>query len=408
MNGLLRVAAVGITPPSFKASGGISAGMQLTQRIATLCDARMFIMGEGDSETVENGLRISRKRAANPITFLRPLLPQAAVTLMWRPKIRVWLAAEKPSIVHFHNPHPPGALLEASRACAELGIPYVISTHGFVEFNDFSRGFRAPFWQKRLIDRFVRQPIVKVVRGAARVLMLSPLEEPILLGMGADIDQLEVVSNGVDPYFVEDIQDEERRQLIDRFNLPKDKLLMLFVGNHTRNKGLDVFLRAVLKMNRQAVAVIAGAIRSHTEHARLLTDCGVAENESRVVFTDFITKEELRALYKSADIFVFPSRADTLPLVILEAMASGLPVVSTRVGGIPYEVTPETGILLEPGDAATLAEALDRLCSDEALRQTMGTAGRERVCRLFNWQTSAQRAVKIYQGVLAQKHGAER
>jgi len=398
--GRIRVAGVGITPPTFKASGGISAGLQLMGRIAALCDTRMFMMADVDSSTVEDGLRISRRKARNPIALLAKLLPRSAVSLMWRSDIRSWLAQEKPSIVHFHNPHPPGALLDAARACLELGIPYVISTHGFVEFNDFSRGFRRPYWQRVLINRYVRRPIVAVVAHAARILMLSPLEEPILIGMGARRDQLDIVSNGVDPYFLEDVGEERRGKLLERFHLPKGKLLMLFVGNHTQNKGLDILLRAVSMMGGQSTAVIAGAIRSRAEHAQLLIDCGISESDPRVVFTDFLSKEELRALYGTVDIFVFPSRADTLPLVILEAMASGLPVVSTRVGGIPYQVTPETGILIEPDDARCLADALTALCNDAALRRTLGDAARERVCRLFDWQVSAQHAVEVYQEVL--------
>jgi glycosyltransferase involved in cell wall biosynthesis len=370
------------------------------QRIAALCDTRMFVMADVDSSTVEEGLRISRRKARNPIAFLGKLLPQGAASLMWRSDIRTWLAQEKPSIVHFHNPHPPGALLDAARACVEQRIPYVISTHGFVEFNDFSRGFRRPYWQRALIKYYIRRPIVEVVAHASRVLMLSPLEEPILIAMGARRDKLDIVSNGVDPYFLEDVGEEGLRKSLERFNLPQGKLLMLFVGNHTQNKGLDIFLRAVAIMGGQTTAVIAGAIRSRAEHAQLLSSCGILESDPRVVFTDFISKEELRALYNTADMFVFPSRADTLPLVILEAMASGLPVVSTRVGGIPYQVTPNTGILVEPDDARGLADALTRLCSDAALRHSLGDAARERVCRLFDWQVSAQHAVEVYQQVL--------
>jgi glycosyltransferase involved in cell wall biosynthesis len=127
----------------------------------------------------------------------------------------------------------------------------------------------------------------------------------------------------------------------------------------------------------------------------------MAAASEKLLFTDFITREELRALYHSVDLFVFPSRADTLPLVILEAMASGLPVVSTLIGGIPFEVSADTGILMKPGDPAVLALALDRLCADEPLRKAMGDAGRARVTQLFNWEKSAEQAVAIYEDVVS-------
>jgi starch synthase len=399
----LRVAAVVITPPTFKASGGVSAAIQLTQRIAKLADSTLFVMAENDGETVEDGLRIVRQKAKNPVLPLRKLLPRQAVSIAWRPNIKSWLREGRFDIVHFHNPHPPGALKAAAEACMELNLPYVISTHGFVEFNEFSRGFGAPAWQKPLLAILVRRPVVYVVRNAARILMLSPQEEPILSGMGAKTPNLRVVSNGVDPYFAERLPAEERQRLIARFNLPSDRTLILYVGNHTANKGLDVLLRALPLMHEKAAAVLAGAIRSREEHARLLADNGISGTDERLLFTDFITREELRALYQAVDMFVFPSRADTLPLVVLEAMASGLSVVSTTVGGIPYEVPPEAGILMKPGEPVLLAAALDRLCADPSMRQTMGNAGRARVMKIFNWEKSAEQAVEIYQEVLAER-----
>jgi alpha-maltose-1-phosphate synthase len=397
----LRVAAVVITPPTFKASGGVSAAIQLTQRIAKLADSTLFLMAENDGDTVEDGLRIVRQKARNLLLPLQKLLPRQAVSIAWRPDIKSWLRKGRFDIVHFHNPHPPGALKAAAEACMEIKIPYVISTHGFVEFNEFSRGFGAPAWQKPLLEMLVRRPVVYVARNAARVLMLSPQEEPILSSMGVETRKLRVVSNGVDPYFAETLSDAERQGLIARFNLPSDRPLMLYVGNHTVNKGLDVLLRALPLMREKAVAVVAGAIRSQEEHARLLADNGMSGTDERLLFTDFVTREELRALYQTVNLFVFPSRADTLPLVVLEAMASRLPVVSTTIGGIPFEVPPEAGILMNPGDPVPLAAALDRLCADPAMRQTMGDAGRARVMKIFNWEKSAEQAVAIYEEILA-------
>jgi starch synthase len=399
----IRLAAVGITPPGYKASGGISAAIQLTRRISRLCDSTMFVMAEEDGESVEDGLRIVRSRARNALLPLQKFLPRSAITISWRPDIKEWLRAGQFNIAHFHNPNPPGALLKAAEACIALNIPYVISTHGFIEFNEFSRGFGAAAWQKPIIEALIRRPVMRVAQRAARVLMLSPQEEPVLLRMGVKRENLRVVTNGVDPYFAERLPDAERQKLISRFRLPDHQPLMLYVGNHTANKGIDVLLKALPLMRHQGIAVIAGAIRSKREHEETLAGCGIGVDDPRVRFTDFITKEELRALYQSVQLFVFPSRADTLPLVILEAMVSGLPIVSTEVGGIPYEVSPAAGILVQPGDPAALAAALDQLCGDEAMRRNMASAARARVSDIFVWERSAEQAVSIYHEVLAER-----
>jgi starch synthase len=401
----MRVVGVGITPPVYKASGGISAGIQLMERVARLTDTRMFLMSDRDEDVVENGLALVRRRPGNLLRSFKGVLPRQLVTLMWRPRLRAWLAANRPSLVHFHNPHPPGALLEAAKACRQLGIPYVISTHGFVEMNDVTKSFGGRELLRPVYDRLIRGPIVQVVQHAAQVLMLSPQEEPILRGMGARPEQLSVVTNGVDPYFLEPVSVEVRSALVARFQLPSGVPLMLFVGNHTPNKGLDVLLRALPKMRERGVAVVAGAITSRPDHVRMVAQADIGAAADRLIFTDFITKEELRALYQSVDLFVFPSRADTLPLVILEAMASGLPVVSTTVGGIPFEVCEQTGVLVPPGEPAALAAALDSLCAAPAARAAMGEAARSRVRSLFDWKASAVKSLAIYRRVLAGASG---
>jgi glycosyltransferase involved in cell wall biosynthesis len=397
----LRVAAVGVSPPNYKASGGISAGLQLMRRVADSCDAAMYVMADRDEDITEGQLKVAFRRPFNPLSALAFILPRQVTTMAWRPRIERWLESFAPDIVHIHNPHPAGALAKVAGACLRLDVPYVISTHGFVEFDDFSKGFGSPAWQKPLLERFVRRPLVEVARNAARVLMLSPYEEPILRGMGVAADRLGVVPNGVDRYFLEEPSDAERRRLVARFNLPNDRPLLLFVGNHTVNKGLDVLLKSLALMKEPAVAVIAGAIRSKAENEALIRSSGLAAHDPRFVFTDFITKEELRALYRSVDLFAFPSRADTLPLVILEAMASGLPVVATNVGGIPYEVTPEEGMLVPAGDSAALAEALDRMCNDESMRLQMASSARRRVTAHFDWEVSARLALENYETAMA-------
>jgi alpha-maltose-1-phosphate synthase len=396
----LRVAAVGVTPPGIKASGGISAGIQLMCRVAELCDAAMYVMSDRDQDVCEGRLRLSLRRATNAFLPVARCVPRAVTTMGWRADVAPWLEKLRPDVVHLHNPHPPGALLIVARSCDRLGIPYVISTHGFVELNDFSRGYGSPRWQRPLLERYVRRPLVQAARGAARIAMLSPYEEPMLTAMGVPKSRLALVPNGVDPYFLEALAPQERCRLVARFALPQDRPSLLFVGNHTANKGLDVLLRALTLMQEKCITVIAGAIRSPDETRRLLAACALTAEDPRCRFTDFLSKEELRALYQSVNAFVFPSRADTLPLVILEAMGSSLPVVASNVGGIPFEVTDDTGLLVPPGDAASLAAALDRICASADLRDGMGRRGRLRVIERFNWTSSAEAAVALYREIL--------
>lgn len=106
----------------------------------------------------------------------------------------------------------------------------------------------------------------------------------------------------------------------------------------------------------------------------------------RVTFTGMLRGDDLSAAYASGDIFVMPSESETLGFVVLEAMASGLPVVAVRAGGIPDIVTHSgedgVGFLYESGDMDACVGALERLVGDEGLCQKVGAAARQEVSKV--------------------------
>ena len=109
----------------------------------------------------------------------------------------------------------------------------------------------------------------------------------------------------------------------------------------------------------------------------------------------------LHALYERADVFVHATHYEGSSLVTLEAMAHALPVVATRVGGIPDKVDESTGRLVAPGDIEGLASALAELIPSAALRRRLGAAGRKRALAQFAWSTLAHRTIALYEELLA-------
>ncbi|MCX8049622.1 MAG: glycosyltransferase family 4 protein [Methylohalobius sp.] len=165
--------------------------------------------------------------------------------------------------------------------------------------------------------------------------------------------------------------------------------------------GIDVALVAfakVLVRCPRARLLIAGTGPERARLGSLAKELGIADH---VTFTGQLTHDQMRALYATADLMLNPSRIDNAPNVLLEAMASGVPIVSTNAGGIPCLVKHGTTALLVPvDDADAMAEAVLRLLGDAALRQHLTTNGYRRVKQHNSWEVVLARWIALYQKVL--------
>lgn len=177
---------------------------------------------------------------------------------------------------------------------------------------------------------------------------------------------------------------------------------LLFMSNVIGFKGAGDLLDACRLLADRGVAFhcrFAGSISPRFPAASLETmvqEHGLAE---RVSFSGALYGEDKKEAYRQADVFVHPTREDCFPLVILEAMSAGLPVVASEEGGIPDEVVDgTTGLLCRKGDAASLARCLEKLLTDASLRRNQGAAGRERYERCFRKACFEDRLLQILAG----------
>jgi colanic acid/amylovoran biosynthesis glycosyltransferase len=165
---------------------------------------------------------------------------------------------------------------------------------------------------------------------------------------------------------------------------------ILFVGRLVPEKGHAVLLEAVAlleKRGRSANLTLAGDGPSRPVLEQLAEELGIA---ARTSFLGSVGQDEIHALYVNASIFCLPSFAEGLPTVLMEAMAMELPVVSTRITGVPELVEDaRTGLLVTPGRPDLLADALERLLTDLPLCRELGANARKKVIREFNATTSA-------------------
>jgi glycosyltransferase involved in cell wall biosynthesis len=174
----------------------------------------------------------------------------------------------------------------------------------------------------------------------------------------------------------------------------------LFVGTYGRRKGAAELVEAIAQLRGEGVSIeldLAGKEEFRGEDAelrRLVRESGLTDF---VRFHGVLEAPALRDLYESSHVFVLPSRSEGLPMALLEAMAFRLPVVATRVGGIPDVVEDgESGLLIQPARTGELTDALRRLTSDSRLRDRLGEQAQARVRELASADIVAERWRTIY------------
>jgi glycosyltransferase involved in cell wall biosynthesis len=237
----------------------------------------------------------------------------------------------KPDLLHAHGVLWGGA--GAVRAGRSLGVPVVVTAHSTA----FARG---------LVRRRDESTITEVLLGSDAVLAVSGALRARLIPYAPDVE-IQVVPNLVDTEFFDTTSRAARR-----------KFTWLSVAALRPKKGLDVLLNAFAKSfgsNPNVELRIAGRGPMMQELVEQAGRLGLAE---QVEFIGLVSRERIRSEMQAADGFVLPSRVETFGVVVIEAMATGLPVVATVSGGPEEIVTPETGLIVQPDDADALGRAM--------------------------------------------------
>ncbi|MFA6108632.1 MAG: glycosyltransferase [Candidatus Latescibacterota bacterium] len=176
------------------------------------------------------------------------------------------------------------------------------------------------------------------------------------------------------------------------------------IGSLTEEKGFEVLLRAMPAIRAREPGTRLWIIGSGPLQPRLVGLARESDLGGAVAFPGIV--EDVRPWLAGLDLLVVPSRREGLGLVILEGMAMGIPVVASRVGGIPEVVVDgETGLLVEAGDPASLAAAALTLLADPERRRRMGRAGRQRAIERFSLETMSARIAEEYELLLAARQG---
>jgi glycosyltransferase involved in cell wall biosynthesis len=366
--------------------GAATATACLARELAAMGhDVRVLTTGFRDLPSIEtrDGYEIHRVPAwrqraerSNAIEMMSFMLGAARrggrVVRGWRPDV---------SIAFFGIPGGPVALWLRWRR----GVPYVISLRGG-DVPGHQPGQLAGYHRlTRPLIRFLWQRAAAVVANSAGLRRQALQTMPELT--------ISVIPNGVDTETFRPASmapgtasSECRTRNVQQ---PTTALRLLFTGRLSAEKGLAGALGALASLrDREWQFTIAGDGPERLPLQREAARLGLAD---RVTFAGWIARERLPDVYREADIFLFPSTDEGMPNTVLEAMASGLPVIATRIAGTEDVVEDgQHGVLVAAGDGPALAAALRALMDDPERRHALALAARRRVETAFTWRQAAE------------------
>lgn len=250
-----------------------------------------------------------------------------------------------------------------------------------------------------LLTRLVFQTLVRAAKHTAdAVLTVSEASAADLtVHAGIPKEKLVAIPNGV--RLPTSLSQETLPNTLRHFGIRQP--YFLYVGALHPRKNLIRVLAAFSRLQQldaMAQLVIVGP-PSWGAHETLQQVLAKVQSTDEIIFTGFVSDESLHTLYAGAHALVFPSLYEGFGLPALEAMAHGIPVITSNVSSLP-EVTGEAGILVDPLAIEEITNAMRRLLEDESLRQDLSRRSLERA-KLFSWAATAQKTLEVYEQLLA-------
>jgi phosphatidylinositol alpha-mannosyltransferase len=293
------------------------------------------------------------------------------------PRVKRLLERETYDVVHVHEPFMPLLPFQFIRYAR---CPVVSTFHAARE-----GGSRVYAYTRFLIEPYWRKIDIRIAHSRAALALIGKYFA----------DRYRIIPSGIDyAFFAAEVPPIP--QFMD------DKRNILFVGRQEKRKGLPYLIEAFAmvkkEMPRTRLIVVGpdGGIRDAC--LRYIR----TNNVEDVVFTDFVDYDDLPRYYQTGDVFCAPNTgAESLGLILLEAMAAGRPIVASRIGGFKDVVTSgKEGLLVPPRDSRALADALLSLLQDDKRREQMGRAGAVRA-QGYSWDEVSSRVLGCYEEAIA-------
>ena len=323
------------------------------------------------------GLFAEKRQAREAPIYGLPMRSRADLSLCYR--LARLVTTDQVRIVHTHTPR---SALFGGLVARLARVPMVHHVHSPAE-RDTESALRNA--RNGLVERLS-------LRGARRLIVVSGSLERHVRERGIGPERIRAIPNGV-----------PAGESVRLPYVPGEPLRLGTVALFRPRKGIEVLLEAMAELRKSGIASTLHAVGPFETHDyerkvhELVRRLGL---ESDVHWTGF--RSDMAAEFRQMHVFVLPSLfGEGMPMVVLEAMAAGLPVVSTRVEGIPQVVRDgQDGLLVDPGNARELAQALAVIARGERSTDAMGDSGRERQRTNFSDESMAAQVAAVYREVL--------
>ncbi len=293
-------------------------------------------------------------------------------------------------LVHVHG-HPYLSSLYASKLAKFLGKPVVLTQH-----NTFI-AYESALWDhvEWLNDATVGKQVIK---GSDKILTVSSATRDYVISLGACQEKTKVLRNGVDTNRFKP-SSVSRQSMKEKLGIASNAIVMLTVRRLVYKNGIDTLIesaRIALQKNSKLVFLVAGRGPDRDSIQERIQQLGIA-NDFRLL--GFVSDADLPAYYNAADIFVLPSKSgEGLPLVALEALSTGLPLIATDVGGISEVMVEDCGKLVPPDDPEVMAEAILELSESDL--SMVRSEVRSVAERSFSWEANVKRLAETYEELI--------
>jgi glycosyltransferase involved in cell wall biosynthesis len=291
-------------------------------------------------------------------------------------------------IIHMHH-YITFQNVVACHYAQKYNIPYLLQAHGGVA-RQLGRK-----WVNKFHDTLFGYRILK---GASRLIVLTPVEAGQYKSMGLSEDKIEVVPNGIDLSEFEKLP--PRGEFRRKYGLIPSQKIILFLGRIHKIKGLDLLAKAFADLSKPLNSirlVIVGPDDGHLSSLKkLIADLKISD---KVLFTGPLYGQEKLKAYVDADVYVLPSVYETFPVTVLEAWACGTPVVVTDRCGIADVINGQGGLVV-PYDKEQLQQALLHMLDDDKMRLRFAEKGRLLVREKFNWERIVEQEEEIHRKIL--------